>query len=72
MQLISNFNKETRFLLCFIDIFNKYVRVAPLKVKKGITIVNAFQKILNNSTSKPKKIWVIKGSEFYNSSFKKG
>ena len=55
MQLISNFNKETRFLLCFIDIFNKYVRVAPLKVKKGITIVNAFQKILNNSTSKPKK-----------------
>ena len=36
-----------------------------------MTIVNAFQKILDNSTRKPNKIWVDKGSEFYNSSFKK-
>ena len=27
MQLISKFNKETRFLSCFIDIFSKYVWV---------------------------------------------
>ena len=45
--------------------------VVPLKQKKGITIVNAFQKILNNSIRKPNKIWVDRGSEFYNSSFKK-
>ena len=36
-----------------------------------MTITNAFQKILNNSTRKPNKIWVDKGSEFYNDSFKK-
>ena len=69
MQLISKFNKGTRFLLCAIDIFSKHPWVAPLKDKKGITIVNAFQKILDNSMRKPNKIWVDKGSEFYKSSF---
>ena len=71
MELISKFNKETRFLLCVIDIFNKYVWGVPLKDRKGVTIVNAFQKILDNSTRKPNKIWVDKGSEFYNSFLKK-
>ena len=48
----------------------------------GLTIANAFKKILDDSmkfhsmelhskTRKPNKIWVDKGSEFYNSSFKK-
>ena len=41
------------------------------KDKKGISIVNAFQEILNDSKRKPNKIWVDKGSEFYNNSFKK-
>ena len=79
MQLISNFNKGFRFLLCVIDIFSKYACVVPLKDKKGISIVNAFQKILDNSNiseakhkvRKPNKIWVDKGNEFYNNSFKK-
>ena len=43
----------------------------PLKDKKSITITNAFQKILKGSNRKPNKIWADKGSEFYNSSFKK-
>ena len=71
MQLISKFNKGYRLLLCVIDIFSKYAWVVPLKDKKGVTITNNFQKILNNSTRKPSKIWVDKGSGFYNSSFKK-
>ena len=68
MQLISKFNRGTRFLLCVNDVFSKYAWVVPLKHKKGITIVNAFQN--DNSTRKPDKIWVDKGSEFCNSSFK--
>ena len=47
MQLISKF-KGNRFLLCDIDIFSKYTWFVPLKDGKGITIVNAFAKILNN------------------------
>ena len=40
------------------------------KDKKGIMITNAFQKILDQSNRKPNKIWVDKGSEFYNRSMK--
>ena len=62
MQLISNFNKGVRFLLCVIDIFSKSAWVVPLKDKKGVSIVDDFQKILDNSGRKPNKIWVDKGS----------
>ena len=36
-------------LLCVIDIYSKCAWVVPLKDKKGITITNAFQKILDES-----------------------
>ena len=62
MQLISQFNKGIRFLLCVIDTFSKYAWVIPLKYKKVVTIINAFQSILNDSKRKPNKIWVDKGS----------
>ena len=68
MQLISKFNKGFRFLLCVVDIISKYAWVVPLKDEKGVSIVNAFQSILKKSNRKPKKIWVDKGSEFYNRS----
>ena len=70
MQLISKFNKGIRFLLCIIDVFSKYAWVVPLKDRKYVTIVNALQNILNSSKRKPKKIWVDKGSEFFNNSMK--
>ena len=58
MQLISKFNKGFRYLLCIIDIFSKYVWVVPLKDKKSISIVNTFQKILDDIARKPNKIWL--------------
>ena len=64
MQLISKFNKRFRFLLCVIDICSKYAWVIPLKDKKGVSIVDAFQKILDDSNRKPNTIWVDKESEF--------
>ena len=39
-------------------------------MKGGITITNAFQKILDESNHKRNKIWTDKGSEFYNRSMK--
>ena len=69
MQLISKLNKGFRFLLCVIDIFSKFAWVVPLKYIIGISIVDAFQKILDKSGGKPNKILVDKGSEFYNNSF---
>ena len=54
-----------------MDLFSKYAWVVPLKDKKGVSIVNAFQGILRKSNRKPNKIWVDQGSEFYNNVFKK-
>ena len=68
MQLISKLNKGFKFLLCVIDIYSKYAWVVPLKYKKCVSIVNAFQSILNKSNREPNKIWVDKGGEFYNRS----
>ena len=70
IQLISKFNRGFRFLLYVIDIYSKYTWVIPLKDKKDTTITNAFQKNLKESNRKPNKIWVDKGSEFYNRSIK--
>ena len=70
MQLISKFNKGVCFLLCVIDIFSKYTWVIPLKEKKSITIADTSQKILDEFNRKPSKIWVDKGSQFYNESMK--
>ena len=50
MQLISKFNKGFKFLLCVIDVL------------EGITITNAFQKILEEYNRKSNKIWVDKGN----------
>ena len=71
MQSLSRKNKGIKYLLCAIDLFSKYAFVIPLKYKKGISIVNAFNKIINQSNRKPNKIWVDQGSEFYNNVFKK-
>ena len=82
MQSLSRKNKGIRNLLCVIDLYSKHAFVIPLKDKKRISIVNAFNKIIKQSNSrrakgtsaqhvKPNKIWVDQGSEFYNNVFKK-
>ena len=71
MQSLSRKNKGIKYLLCAIDLYSKYAFVIPLKDKKGISIVNAFDKIIKQSNRKPSKIWVDQGGEFYNNVFKK-
>ena len=71
MKLLNKYNKGYKFLLCVIDMYSKYAWVIPLKDKNDISIVNGFQKIINDSKRRPNKIWVDRGSEFYNNSFKK-
>ena len=51
--------------------YSKYAFVVLLKDKKGISIVNVFNKIIKQSNRKPNKISVDQGSEFYNRVFKK-
>ena len=49
---------------------SKYAWVVPLKDKRGISIVNAFQKIILKGR-KPNKIWVNQGGKLYNNLFKR-
>ena len=70
MQSLSKYNKGIKCLLCTIDLLSKYMLVVPLKDKRGISIVNAFQKIISEGR-KPNKIWVDQGGEFYNKLFKR-
>ena len=67
MQFTSTHNNGIRFL-CVIDAFSKYPWAVPFTDKKGITITDAFQNILDES--KLNKIWVDKGSEFRNRAIK--
>ena len=55
MQPLSKYNKGIKYLLCAIDLFSKYAWVVPIKDKKGVSIVNAFKKIISKER-KPKKM----------------
>ena len=70
MQSLSKYNKGIKYLLCAISFFRKYAWVVSLKDKRGIIIVNAFQKIVSKGR-KPNKIWFDQGGEFYNNLFKR-
>ena len=52
MQSLSRKNNGIKCLLCVIDLFSKYAFVVPLKEKKGISITNAFKKIIKQSNRK--------------------
>ena len=69
MQSLSKYNEKMKYLLCAIDLFSKYTWTIPLKDKKGISTVNAFQKIISQGR-KPNKMCIDQGSDLYNNSFK--
>ena len=64
LESFSTYNKGIKYLLCAIDLFDKYAWDVSLKDKIGITIVNAFQKKIWKGR-KPKKILVHQGGEFF-------
>ena len=64
MQSLRKYNKGIKYLLCGINLFSKYAWVVPLKDKRGITIVNAFQNILDIQTENQIKFGLIKAVDF--------
>ena len=53
-KLLSKQNKVIKYILCAIDLYSKYAFVVPLTDKKGISITNAFKKIIKQSGKKNK------------------
>ena len=54
MQLLSKYNKGNKYLLCAVDSFSKCEWVIPIKDKKGVSIVNAFQEIISKGRKQNK------------------
>ena len=54
MQSLRRKNKGIKYLLRAIDLYSKYAFVIPLKDKKGISIVNAFNKIIKQNNLEKK------------------
>ena len=73
---LSKYNNNYNLILTVIDLFKKYARAIPLKSKSGFSITNGFKIVLGESSQggsesrKPEKLWVDRGSEFYNKTFK--
>ena len=62
MQAFSKDNNGIKYLLTVIDIFSKFVSIAPLKRKTGQEVTNAFSSVLKER--RPSKTWVDRGREF--------
>ena len=54
MQSLSKYNKGIKYLLCAINLCSKYMWVVPLKDKRGISIVNAFEKTVSKDANQIK------------------
>ena len=80
---LSKYNNNYKFILTVIDLFTKYAWAIPLKNNSGLSITNGFKIVLDEhpkggsedqpscrSDRKPEKLWVDRGSEFYNKTFK--
>ena len=68
---ISQYNDGFRFLLIVIDVFSRFLWIAPVKHKTGKEIMSAFKILVKRGMSIPKKIRSDKGLEFSNRWFKK-
>ena len=73
---LSKYNNNNNFILTVIDIFTKYAWTIPLKNKSGLSMTNGFKIVLSehpqggSEPRKPEKLWVDRGSEFYNKTLK--
>ena len=57
---ICKYNKGIKYLWCAIDLFSKYAWAVTIKAKTGVSIVDAFQKILKESNQNETKYELTK------------
>ena len=65
MKSFSKQNKGCKYILMIIDIFSKFGWAIPLKTKTGKEVAEAFSELWKKGTS-PARLYVDKGTEFYN------
>ena len=73
---LIKYKNNYKFILTVIYIFTKYAWAILLKNKSGLSLTNGFKIMLSedpqggSESRKPEKLWVDRGSEFYNKTFK--
>ena len=70
LKKLKKYNNGFQYIINIIDLYSRYAWSIPIKNKTGKSIVIAFESIIQQQ-QKPKKLWVVNGSEFYNKIFKK-
>ncbi len=68
---LAEFNDNYVNILTVIDVFSKFAFVVPLKSKRGIDVIKAFQHIFSEFKRKPLKLQTDQGKEFLNEPFQK-
>ena len=64
MQKFSKKNNGIRFLAIFIDLFSRYLRVQPMKTKKGVEMAQVLEKVFNDIEPSVRSIRTDQGSEY--------
>ncbi|KMQ82331.1 hypothetical protein RF55_23325 [Lasius niger] len=67
LKNLSKHNRGYNYLLTCIDILSKYAWAVPLKTKRGVETVKAFETIF--AQRKPQSLQSDKGTEFKNTTF---
>ena len=70
MSPYSRSNSGYKYLLTVIDVFSKYGWIVPLKTKTGMEVAMALQQLFTDDTL-PSRLWMDKGTEFYNQHVKR-
>ena len=71
MSLYSRSNSCYKYLLTVVDVFSKYGWIVPLKTKTGKEVAMAFQELFATTNASPSRLWMDKGTEFYNQQLKR-
>lgn len=65
--LLSRYNNGHKYILVVIDVFSRFVQVAPIKRKDGISVLEALKPILESNYFKGiNRLNSDNGKEFYN------
>lgn len=68
---IATFNDRKPCMMVCIDVISRYAWAESMMSKRGKDTSKAFEKIITTSGRQPEKLQTDKGTEFYNSDFKK-
>ena len=69
LQKFAEMNDNFKYLLMAFDTFTRYEFCESLKNKQSVTVLEAFQKILQKAKNHPESILSDSGTEFTNKTF---